>query len=467
MGAGIMQLLFFGQQDIYLKSNPSITYFKKVFKTHTNFAMESIKVEFNRSDANIYEKTILKAKIPRHADLVCQMYLVFDLPEIISDSIMRFRWIDNIGEAFIDNYYISVGGSIIDKQYGEYMHILNNLSLTADKRDSFDRMSGNVVKNTNPELYALQVTNVSNPPLRYRIGSSYPNYVPYDPHNPNAYRPSIPSRRVYVPLTFWFNREFGSALPLVSLQYSEVELTIELRPWAQLYKLFYMKNGTQDFYAPNSYIQAHQMKNYVSNVKRRFLVSDTILDCRCSLECNYVYLDEMERQYFAYKPLEYLIEQVTQIQRYNLQENNVIDLILQNPVKEIYWALKRNDLANWNKWFDFHDQSDKILNTAKIMFNGVDRIDEKEAEYFNYLQPYQHHTGNPKDGLYVYSFSIEPENLIQPSGSVNMSRINNIQFYMSVAKPKNATYAFDVTFYVVNYNFLRIASGLAGVVYNF
>ena len=154
------------------------------------------------------------------------------------------------------------------------------------------------------------------------------------------------------------------------------------------------------------------------------------------------------------------------MQRYNLQENNVIDLVLQNPVKEIYWVLKRNDVSVWNKWFDYQDQFDRIMNTAKILFNGIDRIDEKEAEYFNYLQPYQHHTGNSKDGLYVYSFSIEPENLIQPSGSVNMSRINTVQFYVSVAKPKNQAYAFDMTFYVVNYNFLRIASGLAGVVYN-
>lgn len=466
MGAGIMQLLFFGQQDIYLKSNPSITFFKKVFKTHTNFAMESIKVDFNRTDTNIYEKTILKAKIPRHADLVAQMYLVFDLPEIISDSVMKFRWIPNIGEAIIDNYYISIGGSIIDKQSGEYIHLLNNLSLTADKRDSFNRMSGNILKHYNPEEYALSITNLSNPPLRYRIGSAYPHYTPYDPLHPELYTPSIPTRRIYVPLMFWFNREMGSALPLVSLQYSEVELTIELRPWAQLYNIFYNKGGVQDYYAPNTYIQAHQLKNFVSNIKQTFLVSNTIIDCRCYLEANYIYLDELERQYFAYKPLEYLIEQVTTVNSYNLQEYNTIDMVLQNPVKEIYWVLRRSDANVWNKWFDYQDQFDKILKTAKLLFNGIDRIDEKEGEFFNYLQPYQHHTGNPKDGLYVYSFAIEPENLQQPSGSCNMSRINSIQFYLVTKKPKNTTYKFDATFYVISYNFLRISSGLAGVVYN-
>lgn len=465
MGAGIMQLLFIGQQDIFLKSNPSITYFKKVFKTHSNFAMESIKIEFNKSDTFIFEKTILKTKIPRHADLVAQVYFVFEIPEIISDNVMNFRWIQNIGEAIIDNYYISIGGNIIDRQYGEFLHIQNNLNFTHERRDAFNRMSGNVLQMYAPDVWASQANKLSMPPLRYRIGSAYPTYIPFDPLNPDSYKPSIPTRKIYVPLTFWFNKDVGNALPLVSLQYSEVELTIELRPWIHLYQLYYNKSGILDYYAPNIYIQAHQLKNFVSNVKKKFLISDTVIDCRCHLEANYIYLDDMERSYFAYKPLDYLIEQVTRIERLNVQPTTVLDMVMQNPVKEMIWVLKRSDQNIHNSWFDYLDNYGKIMNTAKIMFNGVDRIDEKDAEYFNYLQPYQHHTGNPKDGLYVYSFSIFPEEY-QPSGSVNASRINNIQFYMTSRKPSNNGYTYNAVFYVINYNFLRIASGLAGVVYN-
>jgi len=465
MGAGIMQLLFFGQQDIYLKSNPSITFFKKVFKTHTNFAMEPMKVELNKTDTNIYQTTILKAKIPRHADLIGQMYFVFDIPEIISDSVMGFRWIPNLGEAIIKNYSISVGGSVIDKQCGEYLHILNNISQSSDKRGMLDKMSGNTLQLTDPDAFALQANNLSHPPLRYRIGSAYPTYTPHDPNNPTGYKPSIATRKIYVPLKFWFNRDMGNALPLVSLQYSEVELTIELRPWVELYRLFYNKSGVQDFYAPNLYIEAHQLKNFVSNVKQKFLVSDTVIDCRCYLECNYIYLDTLERQYFAYKPLDYLIEQVTQIPKYNVQETTVLDMILQNPVKEIFWVMRRSDTNLKNDWFNFMDNFEKIMLTAKMMFNGIDRMDEKDAEYYNYVQPYQHHTCNSKDGLYMYSFSLFPEKY-QPSGSVNCSRINNVQFYLTTRKPRDSSYTYDVTFYAINYNFLRISSGLAGVVYN-
>lgn len=465
MGAGIMQLLFFGQQDIYLKSNPSITFFKKVFKTHSNFAMESIKIEFNKTDTNIYEKTTLKLKLPRHADLVSQMYFVFEMPEIISDNVLNFRWVENIGEAIIDNYYISIGGNIIDKQHGEYLHILNNLTFDAQKRDAFNRMSGNVIQLNNPELYAQQTRNLSNPPLKYRIGNGYPVFTPFDPNNPNAYQPSIPTRKIYVPLTFWFNRDIGNALPLISLQYSEVEITFELRPWAELYKLFYAKGSNYGYYAPNVYITSHQLHNFVSNVKRKFLVSETIIDCRCYVEANYIYLDETERQYFAYKPLDYLIDQVTRVERLRLQETTVLDMVLQNPIKEMMWVLKRNDQNKDNSWFDYLDRTNRILKTAKIMFNGVDRMDEKDEEYFNYLQPFQHHKGNPKEGLYVYSFAIFPDDF-QPSGSVNASRINKIQFYLSVNRPKEDNYAYDAVFYIVNYNFLRISSGLAGVVYS-
>jgi hypothetical protein len=466
MPSGQMDLLFFGQQDIYLKSNPSITFFKKVYRNFTNFAMESISVNFNgNSDTNIYQETILKVKIPRHGDLISQMYLVFDLPEIISDNVLNFRWIANIGEAIINNYYITIGGSLVDTQYGEYLHLYNSLNYSSDKRATFDKMTGNIMQFYNPEQYALSTNNLSNPPIRYRIGSSYPTYIPYDPSNPTSYTPSIPTRKIYVPLTLWFNRDIGNALPLVSLQYSDVELTIVLRPWIQLYNVFYNINGKQDFYAPNLYIQSHQLSNFVSNVNRRFLVSNTVINTACHLEINYIYLDTIERQYFAYKPLDYLIDQVYRIQRYNLDQFNTIDMILQNPTKEILWVLQRNDVNLKNDWFNYLDKNKKIMLTAKLLFNGADRFAEKESEYFNYIQPFQHHTGNIIDGLYLYSFSIEPEKF-QPSGSCNMSRINNIQFYMSCNIPVDSTYKYNATFYVVTYNYLRLASGLGGVVFN-
>ena len=467
MGSGLIQLLFNGQQDIYLKSNPQITMFKKIFKTHTNFATESISVNFNRTEANIYENTVFKAKLKRHADLVSQIYFCIELPDIVCDNIMNFRWIENLGAAIIDNCHVSIGGNIIDKQSGEFLHVMNSLTFSADKRKIYNGLIANTSEYNNPEDYQLEFNNLSRIPLRYRVGSSYPvvrnlNIAPGDEDN---FQPSIPYRKLYIPLQFWFNKDIGNALPLVSLQYSEVEITIEIKPLVQLYKLFYTRNGLSDYYAPNGFINAHHLKNFVTNLRKRFLISDTVLDLRANLEVNYIYLDNLERKYFAYKPLEYLIEQTTRIERISLEQNNMIELILQNPIKEIIWFCRRNDINLNNNWFDFTDtRSTKILKTAKIMFNGIDRIDEKESEYFNWLQPFQHHTGTGKQGLYCYSFSLYPEEY-QPSGSVNASRINKIQFFLKLRKTMDSSYKYDVVFYVINYNILKVMSGIASVAY--
>jgi hypothetical protein len=361
---------------------------------------------------------------------------------------------------------MSIGGQIVDKQYGELTHMMNNLTFSANKMKSFNKLSGNIQQLTNPEDYINSLSsNRSRAPLKYRIASGYPSGVKYDPNDPSSYRPSIPTRTIYVPMTFWFNKDIGNALPLVSLQYSEVELVVELKPWIHLYKILYTRDQEFDFFAPDIHNNEHHLKNFVSNVKANFLTSDNTLNCYCRLEANYIYLDDTERQQFAYKPLDYLIEQTMRIEYATLGINSTINLVLQNPIKEIIWNLKRSDQAKFNSWFDFQDVNESIMKTAKLLFNGVDRIEEKEHEYFNFLQPFQHHSGEPKDGVFLYSFSLFPEDF-QPSGSVNASRINTIQLFMSLNTPKNSTYSYNTTIYVINYNFLRISSGLAGIVYS-
>lgn len=468
MGAGLMQLLFWGQQDIYLKSQPQLTFFKKVFKTHTNFSSESIRVDFNRSEANIYQTTILKTKIKRHADLVTQVYLCVEMPDIVSNNSLNFRWIENFGEALIQSAYITIGGSIIDKHTGEFLHANNQLCISRDKRELYDKMTGNTLEYTAPEYFQLEFNNLSRPPLRYRVGGSYPavfqpTIFPGDEDN---FQVSIARRKIYIPLQFWFNKDAGNALPLISLQYAEVELNIELRPIAELYKLWYTNQGVQDYWAPNVNLPNHRLSNFVTNLRKRYLLSETTLNMDCHVEVNYIYLDTLERKYFAYKPLEYLIEQVTRIERISVEANNVIDFVLQNPIKEIIWFCRRNDVANKNNWFEFSDgKSNNIMKQAKLMFNGVDRMDSKEAEYFNWLQPYQHHSGIGKVGLFSYSFALYPEEY-QPSGSVNASRINKMQFYMTTKKPVDNSYKYDVVFYVINYNILKVMSGIASVAYS-
>ena len=435
MGGGLIQLLAWGSQNIKLNGNPSITFFKKVLKSHSNFSMESIRLNLNRTDANIYENTVFKCKLERHGDLVQQVYFVFELPEIKS-NVYEFKWIENIGEAIIDNYYINIGGVLADKQTGEFLHITNMLSLGEDKRRVYDKMIGNIPILTNPKAAT----------------GTYPTI-----------NPVIPSRKIYVPLNFWFNKDSGSSLPLLCLQYSDTELTIELRPLYHLYKLLILGQTR----APLKVNQNELLHNFIYNDLRNYLVGTTVIDIRAYLEVNYYFVDNKEREKIAYNSHEYLIEQTFKVDRFNLSsDTNIFELILQNPVKEFIWVLKRNDVSLTNDWFTFTDTNTSILRSAKIMFNGIDRFDEKDWGYFNYMQPYQHHKSNPKDGIYVYSFSLSPDDNTQPSGSCNMSRINKIQIMLNLIKPFSVLYKYDLSLYVINYNFLKITSGLAGIVFS-
>lgn len=425
MPGGLLQLVAFGAQNLYLNGNPSLSFFKKVYKTHTNFACESIKINFNKNELDYNESTHLIAKIGRNADLVNEMYFIFTIPEIRKRGKNTFQFVENLGETIIEEYYIYIGGNIIDKQYGEWLHIWSELSLNSNKRYGYEKMTGNVHEIYRPDNF----------------------------HHINDGDIQVDSRKIIVPLKFWFNKLPGLSLPLIALQYHEIELHVILRPMKELV----LENGMR--------IDDHT--RYFAKRK---------LDISPYIECNYVFLDTEERTFFAKNSLDYLIEQVIRIPFYNLQSNNILDLVLQNPVKEIIWVVSRNDRQRTNSWFEFGDdkydvkgdgsdlRSTEVLRTAKLTFNGLDRIEEKDHTYFNLIQPYQHHTVIPKPGIYVYSFSLNPEEF-QPSGSCNMSRLNKIQLHVNLKSPSNTDYKYDAHVYVTNHNFLRVTAGLAGVAF--
>ena len=459
MGGGVIQLIAWGSQNKYLMGNPSMTFFKKVFKTHTNFSMESISVDLNRTDANLNEPTILKAKLPRNGDLVTQIYFVFELPPIVSDSFTRFRWLENVGEAIISKVTLSIGNVIVDQQGGEYMNVYNNFALPSFRRDMYNKMVGNLSALTDP--FKKQVINNVFQDNAIRITKVYPTQG-------NAQKPTLPSHKCFVPLQFYFNRDFTSALPIVALQYMDVDITIELRPITQIYQLFYYPPGSTvgEYRAPNLDNSAHHIKNYIPQDISTYLRGDTILDLNARLEVNYVFLDKDERTFFMTKPIEYLVDQCVRIDSYKLSEFNVIDMKLQNPVKEFYWVYRRSDAVARNSWFDFLDNARNIMVTTKFMFNGVDRIEEKEPQYFNYVMPFQHHLGDPNEGVYCYPFALKPdEGIAQPSGSCNFSRIDKMQFVTKLIKPKG-DYYYDMIFFASSYNILRISGGLASIFYS-
>lgn len=426
MAGGLLQLVATGTQNLLLNGNPSVSFFKKVYKTYTNFAMESIRVNFNQNTMSIKESVTLIAKIKRNADMIQDVYFSMTIPQIRKIKDEKFCFVRHFGETILKSYEVIVGGASIDKQYGEWMHIWNELSLSADKRYGYDKMIGNV-----SSIFGPDNTNKL-----------------------NTDDVQINSTKLFIPLRFWFNRNPGLALPLIALQYHEVEIRIELRPMLDMYTVNDLRqeaNIDNKYYFPNDAV-------YIDPY----------------LEVNYVFLDTKERNFFAKNSHDYLIEQISVIEKPTSELVMNTDIICFNPVKELVWVFCPADAVETNSWFVYdarekgrHCSSDKeenVMLNAKIMFNGLDRIETKSAEYFNLIQPYQHHSLIPTQGIYCYSFSMNPEHF-QPSGACNLARVRKTQLRTELVPSVYKRRSYDLHVYITSYNFLRIMGGMAGVAY--
>ena len=423
-----MQLVAYGAQDIYLTGNAQITYFKVVYRRHTNFAMESIEQTFNGS-ADFGKK--VTCMVSRNGDLIHRVYLQTVLPEVDVTS-GSFRWIDDVGNHLVKNADLEIGGQRIDRQSGDWMQIWSELTVQAGHKTGFRKMIGH---------QALTDAN------------GVVNDLSLQAYNEET----KPETTLYVPLQFWFCRNVGLSLPLIALQYHEVKVTIEFR-------------------------RASECIIESSNVDH----SDLSLG-NTSLWVDYFYLDTDERRRFAQVSHEYLIEQVQftgdeSVSSSSTSSDEKIKLNFNHPVKELVWVVQHDDLATNNQWSNYttmaadEDEESRVptdsknpVNTAKLQLNGHDRFATREGPYFNLVQCYQHHTNIPDSpGINVYSFALKPENH-QPSGSCNFSRIDNATLQMNIVfgdtsasgTPANLdSVSAKVRVYAVNYNVLRIMSGI-------
>lgn len=458
-----MQLVARGQQDMYLTGSPTMSYFKMVYRNHTNFAMEPIKQTFlTKPVLDRSTHSISTCRIGRNADLLQDVHFAFELPAIYSDGNLRFRWIDKVANYMIYSASVRVDTNVIDIQYGEWLDVWNELTLTQDKREAYDKMTGNVYEFTNP-------TTLNN---RIVITNNWLDYQYYPDYSTLNGAPSIPSRRFYVPLNFWFTKNPGLALPLVSLQYQTIEVSIEFRGIEDLYQVY--DNNTGKYYSPSGYRALYPNVDVSIN---RFIVpggggQSTLIDIDGYLECNYIFLDDDERREIAATSTDYLVDRVYRMETGGFITVGLMDLIMHNPIKEVVWMVRRSDVTTYNEWsnmtynmpYDGSLGQQNILKTAKIMWNGLDRFEEKPYQYFNQIQPYQHHTSSPRDGVYMYSFSINPEKS-QPSGAFNASMISKIQLYLTMNAPASSNVEYDVVAYATYYNIFRVMAGTGAMVF--
>jgi hypothetical protein len=539
MGGGLLQLVSYGAQDIYISGNPQITFWKVLFKRHTNFAMESIEVTFN-GQADFNKR--VTAIINRNADLMYRTYIQLVLPAVQLDSsnnpqLSRFRWLNYIGHRVVKTVELEIGGQRIDRQYGDWMQIWTQLTQDLGTVKALDEMIGNthdLVLMKDRKGYALDVSCA---------GAELTNSC--------APRAGTPARTLYIPLQFWFCRNPGLAIPLIALQYHEVRINVEFEQWTNCcyYEL------ASGYSAPLSSVQSLTA---------------------ASLYIDYIYLDTEERRRFAQQTHEYLIEQLQFTGAESItSSSNKIQLNFNHPVKELIWVCQRDSFVDcsqpaptWvaevngcqpfnysddfttegvimdvlargalggqagatvnigvapgvptvafdggpylpglgvavgpslsgSSWLDsnlnasgndqaylFEDTTNYLLakvildsgtrcsgkcpiEVAKLQLNGQDRFTEREGRYFTYVQPYQHHSRTPAaPGICVYSFALKPEEH-QPSGTCNFSRIDKATLQLTVSvNTVRAGRTAQVRVYAVNYNVLRVMSGMGGLAYS-
>ena len=388
MGGGLMQLVAYGAQDIYLSGNPQITFFKVVYRRHTNFSMESIEQTFNGSAG--FDRKVT-CTVSRNGDLITRMYLQVELPALTNGTYKSWA-----GHKLIKSVEVEIGGQRIDKHYGDWLHIWNELSQTEGHWKGYKAMIDGVD--------GFQAAEQGETDLR-RI----------DHDLSQGGTEGAEARVLYVPLQFWFCRNPGLALPLIALQYHEVKINLEF-------------------------------------ASRSEVTDSTDAEVKsASLYVDYIYLDTDERRRFAQVSHEYLIEQL----QFTGDEtaSSKIKLNFNHPVKELIWVEKESgaEVGDYTSTYE----------RALIQLNGHDRTSARYPTYYQLVQPYQHHERVPVGNfINVYSFALKPEEH-QPSGTCNMSRIDNATLNLPGVYNGNT-----VKVFAVNYNVLRIMSGMGGLAYS-
>jgi hypothetical protein len=413
MTGGLLQLAAYGEQNLYLNGNPEFSYFKIAYKRYTNFSTEMIQqdlhgiVDFGKK---IY------CPIDRKADLIHRIYLNVELPalmtpqEIASNPPVYYSWVNSVGNALIRIMDIEIGNQVIDRVYGVWMEIWNELTIDNSRIDAYNRMIGkhdNFNATTQPG------------PLQLKI-----------------------------PLPFWFCRNIGLALPIVAIQQSNIRINLSLRKWEEL---IVSTSG--------------QLPTTIPHIDRAFLLVE------------YIFLETEERRQFASRNHKYLIDQL-QVNTFGidstLREIN-LKLDFNHPVKSIYWYIQNNAVLalvpnGGNEWFNFSSvpttsalpPSDPMIE-ARFYIEGNEMTKIYDALHYRVVIPYQYHTRVPKNYVYMYSFSLKPEEY-QPSGALNVSRIDNFNLVLRLNNSYlNAEQ--NVTLFASSYNIFEIENGLVGLMY--
>ena len=493
MALGLLILVSVGKENIYLSSDPEITFFKMTHKRHSNFSTETI-AQYFKSTPDFSRKVTVN--LSKNADLLGPIILYVELPDIIKENssvlptgIKKFAWVKKIGLALLSYVDLEIGGVLIDRQYGDYLNIWNELTLNLGRKKAFNTMIGNV------DI----LTKYSNGKTSYSL---------------------------YVPLNFWFCQDSGISLPIVAMIHNDIKIHVQFNDFNKCYletptnyiqtsepyslfkvgeiirqtvggvtaigrfvyfdtlnnNMYYnVISGTFSIPTINNdqnYIIVGDESQYIQNLLTTSIVTvdedyfrfntPTLQDAY--LLVDYIYLDNSERFLFINNTHEYLVPVIQNIQPQTFYSTNISYKIpFFNPVKIIFWRAQLVSNYNSNDLFNYtldplSTNTNRIISQEHIVLNSINRIEIGLPEYYSLVQIYQNKFTSSPDGFHMYSFCINPLDY-QPSGTLNFSKIDDAYLAINFNKLVNYQNPAIVTAYGIQLNIFRVINGLGALGY--
>ena len=493
MGLGLLLLVSVGKENIYLSSEPEITFFKIAYKRHTNFSIETVSQYFKSTPDFGRRVTV---NLSKTADLLGGIYLYVELPDIIKENhstlptgIKNFAWVKKIGLALLNYVDLEIGGILIDRQFGDYLNIWSELVINLGLKKGLNKMLGNV------DI----LTNYSNGKNSYKL---------------------------YIPLNFWFCQDSGLALPIIAMIHNDIKIHVQFNDFNKCYiqsPTHYVKTvepftlfkkgeiirqtvRNQNIIGKFTYFDGIKGILYYDKIKDDFLIPSKDSDVNyiitgdetnfqqnilpfeiiikdedyfrfnlpsiqnSYLLVNYIYLDNAERFIFINNEHEYLVPVVQNIQEQKFNSSNISYKIpYYNPIKIIFWRAQLLSNYNSNDLFNYTldpivSISNKIIETEHLVLNSINRMELNKSEYYTYIQVYQNKFVSPPDGIHMFSFGINTMEY-QPSGTLNFSKIDDAFIKINLNKVVNYQNPIFLRSYGIQLNLFRVINGLGGLGY--
>jgi len=484
MTGGLMNLVAYGSENLLFNGNPKKTFFKATYQKYTNFGLQRFRIDFEGTKSlNLKTNTVLDFKIPRYAEMLYDTYFVFNLPNIYSPfhnysaegkdteknghSFVpyEFRWIEELGTNMIEEIEVYSGGISLAKYSGEYLNCLKERDYNDAKKNLWNRMTGNISEFTDPGNANGNI-------------NAYPNAQWTTAEL--AIEPSIRGKKLYIPLDAFFCESSKTAIPLVALQYQEINIKIQLKPIMDLYTINNIddipsNNGLSYRMRPNKNIIHHEMWRFLQPPKDSPAstwtynqnISDWFSDPH--LVGTYVFLGQAERRIMAAQEHKILIKQVYNYDFLDVHGSRIVEVGSKDMVSNYMWRFRRSDAYLRNEWSNYtnwpyqnvlpqslteygglHNPSNFLItgnigivgeqnaypiNLKEIMvdfgitMDGVYREAVLPSGVYEYMEKYMRTTGGGKDGLYTYNFCLDSnKRMYQPSGAMNMNKFKKVFF---------------------------------------